>query len=173
MEGGAQTEKGLLGAVKERFLSFTMVLGTCFLLLVSLLASAGIAALAKLLGGGAESVLHALDLAISLAAVTVLFAMLFRFLPDAQVRWKDVWPGAFLTAILFVAGKFALGLYLGKSGVASAYGAAGSVIVILLWVYYAAQILFFGAEFTRVYAKSHKEPAPTPKNVQDATMNPS
>ena len=131
-----------------------MVLGTCFMLLVSLLASAAISALAGWIGSGAEPVLHALDITLSLVMVTLLFAMLFKFLPDAKVAWSDVWLGASLTALLFVAGKFALGMYLGKSGVAAAYGAAGSVIVILLWVYYASQIFFFGAEFTQVYHKS-------------------
>ena len=156
---GPKPNKGLLGILKDRFLSFTMVLGTCFMLLVSLLASAAISGLAGFIGGGAEPVLHVLEAAMSLAVITVLFAMLFKFLPDVKVAWKDVWLGAFLTAVLFVAGKFALGMYLGRSGVASAYGAAGSVIVILLWVYYAAQILFFGAEVTKVYSKARIEHA--------------
>ncbi len=145
---------GLLQIIKGRFLSFTMVGGTCFLLLVSLFVSAAISALAGSFGGGAEAALFALDLVLSLAVTTLLFAMLFKYLPDVKVAWKDVLPGAVLTAVLFVLGKFALGLYIGKTGVASAYGAAGSVITILLWVYYAAQILFFGAEFTQVYSKT-------------------
>jgi membrane protein len=94
--------------------------------------------------------------------ITLLFAMIFKFLPDAKIAWHDVWIGAFITAALFTAGKFALGLYLGKSGVGSSYGAAGSLIVLLLWVYYSSQILFFGAEFTQVYANrfgSHVTPA--------------
>jgi membrane protein len=89
---------------------------------------------------------------LSLGMITLLFAMIFKFLPDAKIAWRDVWIGAFLTALLFTIGKFALGIYLGKSGVASSYGAAGSLIVLLLWVYYSSQILFFGAEFTQVYA---------------------
>jgi len=84
--------------------------------------------------------------------ITLLFAMIFKFLPDAKIAWHDVWIGAFITALLFTIGKFALGLYLGKSGVSSSYGAAGSLIVLLLWVYYSSQILFFGAEFTQVYS---------------------
>lgn len=96
-----------------------------------------------------------------MAVITLLFAMIFKFLPEPKIAWRDVWIGALITAALFTAGKFALGLYLGKSGVASSYGAAGSLIVLLLWVYYSAQILFFGAEFTQVYANrfgSHVRP---------------
>jgi membrane protein len=99
-----------------------------------------------------KALTQVLNLVLSLGMVTLLFAMIFKFLPDAKIAWRDVWIGAFLTAILFTAGKFALGLYLAKSGVASSYGAAGSLIVLLLWVYYSSQILFFGAEFTQVYA---------------------
>ena len=99
---------------------------------------------------------------LSLALITVLFAMIFKFLPDAKVAWHDVWIGAFITAVLFTVGKLVLEVYLGKSGVNSSYGAAGSLIVLLLWVYYSSQILFFGAEFTQVYANrfgSHVTPA--------------
>jgi membrane protein len=96
--------------------------------------------------------LQALELLISLAVITGLFAMMFKVLPDAEVAWKDVWIGAGLTALLFTVGKFAIGFYLGKSDVGSAYGAAGSLVIVLVWVYYSAQILLFGAEFTQVYA---------------------
>jgi membrane protein len=108
-------------------------------------------------------VLHLLNFALSFAVITGLFALIFKILPDAKVAWKDVWVGAVLTAGLFTVGKYALGLYLGKSNVASAYGAAGSLVLILLWVYYSAQILLFGAEFTQVYANRLGErivPAP-------------
>ncbi len=141
--------------LKDRFLSFAMILVIGFLLLVSLLLSAALAAANKFMDGllpGAEVLWAAGNFAVSLLVITLLFAMIFRVLPDARITWKDVWLGAVLTALLFVIGKFFLGLYLGHSAVASSYGAAGSLIAILLWVFYAAQILFFGAEFTRVYA---------------------
>ena len=128
--------------------------------------------MANWLGGlmpGSETLAQILNLALSLVMITLLFAMIFKFLPDAKIAWHDVWIGAFLTALLFTIGKFALGIYLGKSGVASSYGAAGSLIVLLLWVYYSSQILFFGAEFTQVYANrfgSHVAPADDAVPVQ-------
>ena len=147
--------RGVLGMIKDRLLSFGFTLVVGFLLLVSLLLTAGIALLANWVGGlmpGSEIIAQILNLVFSLVMITLLFAMIFKFLPDAKIAWHDVWIGAFLTAVLFTIGKFALGIYLGKSGVASSYGAAGSLIVLLLWVYYSSQILFFGAEFTQVYA---------------------
>jgi membrane protein len=103
--------------------------------------------------------------------ITVLFAMIFKVLPDVKIAWRDVWIGAALTALLFTAGKFLLGLYLGKNAAVSAYGAAGSLVLILLWVYYSAQILFFGAEFTQVYANrfgTHLEPKAHAQWTKDA-----
>ena len=147
--------RGVLGMIQDRLLSFGFTLVVGFLLLVSLLLTAGIALVADWVGGlmpGSETLAQLLNVVFSLAMITLLFAMIFKFLPDAKIAWRDVWVGAFLTALLFTIGKFALGLYLGKSGVASSYGAAGSLIVLLLWVYYSSQILFFGAEFTQVYA---------------------
>jgi membrane protein len=147
--------RGVLWMIKDRLLSFGFTLVVGFLLLVSLLLTAGIALLANWVGGlmpGSEIIAQILNLVFSLVMITLLFAMIFKFLPDAKIAWHDVWIGAFLTAVLFTIGKFALGIYLGKSGVASSYGAAGSLIVLLLWVYYSSQILFFGAEFTQVYA---------------------
>jgi membrane protein len=147
--------RGVLGMIKDRLLSFGFTLVVGFLLLVSLLLTAGIALMADWVGGlmpGSEAIAQILNVVFSLVMVTLLFAMIFKFLPDAKIAWRDVWIGAFLTALLFTIGKFALGIYLGKSGVASSYGAAGSLIVLLLWVYYSSQILFFGAEFTQVYA---------------------
>ena len=149
---------GIFGFVKQRFLSMAMVMGVGFLLLVSLLFDAALSAMggwvsARITGG--ESVLHLIGMVISFALVTVLFAMIFRYLPDIRVEWRDVWFGATFTSLLFVLGKFALGLYLGKGAVGSAYGAAGSLVIILVWVYWSAQILFFGAEFTQVYARTH------------------
>ena len=149
---------GIMGFIKQRFLSMAMVMGVGFLLLVSLLFDTALSAMggwvnARIPGG--ESVLHLVGMVISFALVTVLFAMMFRYLPDTRVEWRDVWFGATFTSLLFVLGKFALGLYLGKGAVGSAYGAAGSLVILLVWVYWSAQILFFGAEFTQVYARAH------------------
>jgi membrane protein len=149
--------RGIWGYVKDRFLSFAALLGTAFLLLVSLVLSAALAAFGKWFGGwlpAPEFVLQVLEFLVSFAVITGLFAMIFKVLPDARVAWSDVWVGAALTALLFTFGKFAIGLYLGKSDVGSAYGAAGSLVILLVWVYYSAQILLFGAEFTQVYAKA-------------------
>jgi membrane protein len=157
--------RGVLGIIQDRILSFGFILVVGFLLLVSLLFTATIALVGEWFGGmvpGMEALIQILNSVLSLALITLLFATIFKFLPDAKIAWRDVWIGAFITAVLFTVGKFALGLYLGKSGVASSYGAAGSLIVLLLWVYYSSQILFFGAEFTQVYANrfgSHVAPA--------------
>ena len=148
--------QGIMAMLKNRFLSFSMVLGTGFFLLVSLLANALISSLSSYM----ESVLplpgfvlQALNFVVAFALITMMFAAIYKELPDAKIAWHDVWVGAAMTSFLFGVGKYALGLYLGKSSVGSAYGAAGSLAVLLLWIYYAAQILFFGAEFTQVYAK--------------------
>ena len=119
--------------------------------------SAALSAFGKWFGGwlpAPEFVLQVLELVISLVVITGLFALMFKVLPDARVAWSDVWVGAALTSFLFTIGKFAIGLYLGKSDVGSAYGAAGSLVILLVWVYYSAQILLFGAEFTQVYANA-------------------
>jgi membrane protein len=147
--------RGIWGVIRDRFLSVGALLGTGFLLLVSLVLSAAVSAAGKWFGGflpAPEVVLQGLELVLSLAVVTGLFALIFKVLPDAKVAWSDVWIGALLTALFFTIGKFAIGLYLGKSDVGSAYGAAGSLVILLVWVYYSAQILLFGAEFTQVYA---------------------
>lgn len=149
---------GVWGFIKNRFLSFAMVLGTGFLLLVSLVISAAIAGVGSYLGHllpGLEPVGHVANFLASLLVVTLLFALIFKVLPDAKVAWRDVWIGAALTALLFTVGKFLIGLYLGKSGIGSTYGAAGSLVVLVVWIYYSAQILFFGAELTQVYAKRY------------------
>jgi membrane protein len=147
---------GIMGFMKERFLSMAMVLGIGFLLLVTLVFDAAISAmgpwLERLVGG--EAVMHAISLVLSFAIATVLFAAIFRILPDLKIAWHDVWFGAIFTSILFVLGKWGLGIYLGKAAVGSAYGAAGSLVILLVWVYWSAQILFFGAEFTQVYART-------------------
>jgi membrane protein len=158
--------RGVWGFIKDRFLSFVAVVGTGFLLLVSLVLSSALAALGKWFSGVLplpEVVLQALNFMVSFVVITGLFALIFKVLPDARVAWRDVWVGAALTAALFSIGKFAIGLYLGKSNVASAYGAAGSLVIVLVWVYYSAQILLYGAEFTQVYANRLGErivPAP-------------
>jgi membrane protein len=147
--------RGVWGFVRQRFISFAMVLGIGFLLLVSLLVSAVLAGVTQFMGqmfGGEAFVAHLLDVVVSFLFVTLLFAIIYKFLPDVRIHWKDVWIGAALTALLFATGKTLIGLYLGGAGAASVYGAAGSVITVLLWVYYASLIFFFGAEFTQVYA---------------------
>ena len=147
---------GIKSFVLQRFLSMAMVLGIGFLLLVTLLIDTVISAMggyvAQYVGG--EAVAQALQLALSFVVAVVLFAAIFRVLPDLKIAWHDVWFGAALTALLFVIGKFGLGLYLGKAAPGSAYGAAGSLVILLIWVYWSAQILFFGAEFTQVYART-------------------
>jgi membrane protein len=150
--------QGIWGFIRARFLSFAMVGGVCFLLLVSLTVENLLRALhnylQSIVPGG-----HYLGLAVfyvfDVAIVVLLFAMIFRFLPDAKIAWRDVWMGAALTAILFIIGKVLLGLYLGSGAAGSAYGAASSLVTLLLWVFYSAQILLFGAEFTKVYANAY------------------
>ncbi len=152
------TSAGLTGMIKYRFVSFAMVLGIGFLLLVSLAFSALIAAAGTILGGYLpvpEAVLYVGNILLSFGAITILFALLYKVVPDVQIEWRDVWIGAAVTAALFSIGKFLIGLYLGKASVGSAYGAAGSLVVFLVWVYYSAQIFFMGAEFTHTFANRH------------------
>jgi membrane protein len=160
--------RGLLGMLKDRFLSFTLVVGIGFLLLVSLVISAALAAIGSITGQYVSPLLlHGVNFVISFGVITVLFAMIFKILPDAKIAWRDVWLGAAVASLLFSAGKFAIGLYLGKSGMASAYGAAGSLVIVLVWVYYSAQILFLGAEFAQVYARWRGR---SPKTVAEVAM---
>jgi membrane protein len=149
---------GLMGFIRTRFLSFAMVGGVCFLLLASLTVETvlrGLSDYLKSVMPGGHILALALFLIFDLAVILLLFAMIFRYLPDAKIAWRDVWVGATLTAVLFALGKFVLGLYLGSGAAGSAYGAASSLITLLLWIYYAAQILLFGAEFTQVYANTY------------------
>lgn len=149
---------GFWDTVRARFLSFAMVLGVGFILTVSLILSALLAAATTYLGDalpGSTLLWHLLEFGSSFLVICLLFAMLFKYLPDAAVEWRDVWVGAASTSALFSLGKYLIGLYLGRSSIASAYGAAGSLVVLLLWVYYAAQILYFGAELTRVYSEKY------------------
>jgi membrane protein len=146
---------GIFAMLRARLLSFGLVLGLGFLLLVSLLIGAAIAAFGKWWDGffaGWEAVLQAIDFSISFVISTVLFAMIYKLMPRAKIAWRDVWIGAAATALLFEIGKLLIGLYLGKASVASGFGAAGSLVVLLVWVYFAAQIFLLGAEFTWAYA---------------------
>lgn len=148
---------GLWGWLRSRVLSFGLVLGLAFMLMISLVVSAALAATSDWLGGGsaAESVLaNGLNFAASFALFTVLFAMIYKIMPTAKISWHDVWMGAAVTALLFNVGKSLIGLYLAKSSVASGFGAAGSFVILVAWFYYSAQIFLFGAEYTWVYANS-------------------
>ena len=150
--------QGIWGFLRQRFVSYAMLLGIGFLLLVSLVVSAVAASLTKFIRGyfgGAEVLAHGLDFVISFLLITVLFAMIYKYLPDVRIEWRDVWIGAALTSVLFTIGKVLIGLYLGRSGVSSTFGAAGSLITVLLWVYYSGLIFFLGAEFTQVYASQY------------------
>ena len=163
---------GIWGFIRARFLSFAMVGGVCFLLLVSLTFSSFVGFfsdfLKNSLPGGAMIPLL-INLALDGVVVTLLFALIFKYLPDAKIAWKDVWVGAGLTTLLFLVGKWALSLYLGSGSAGSAYGAASALITTLLWIYYSGQILLFGAEFTQVYATqygSHVVPAENAVKVE-------
>ena len=150
-------QRGLVGVIKDQFLSFAMVFGIGFLLLVSLVISALLSALGDNLFGGVTAPAIAVEIGnfiLSFLFLTILFALMYKVLPDVEIAWNDVWFGAVITALLFSLGKLGLGIYLGRSTFASAYGAAGSFVVILVWIYYSAQIVFFGAELTQVYANS-------------------
>jgi membrane protein len=151
----AKPSRGVWGFLRSRFLSFAMVAGICFLLLVSLTVEALLKAVShyiqSILPGGIGFAL-AIYLIFDFAVIILFFAMIFKFLPDVKIQWRDVWIGAVMTAIFFGIGKWALGLYLNSGAAGSAYGAASSLITLLLWVYYSSQILLFGAEFTQVYA---------------------
>jgi membrane protein len=152
----AKPHAGIWGFIRTRFLSFGLPAGIAFLLLVSLVLEAVIKAFSAYLKTflpGALSIIVPIYLAMDLLVVVAIFAMIFKILPNAVIRWRDVWTGAVLTALLFLIGKWGLGIYLGSGTAASAYGAASSLITLLLWVYYSSQILLFGAEFTQVYAR--------------------
>jgi membrane protein len=146
---------GLLQLLRTRLVSFGMIVGIGLLLIASLLASAMLATLETWWGsvfGGKQLLASALNIGLSFAVITVLFAMIYKIMPRVRIAWRDVWIGAAITSLLFTLGKYLIGLYIGRSGVTSTFGAAGSLVVILLWVYYSAQIFLLGAEFTWVYA---------------------
>jgi membrane protein len=166
--------QGIWVFIRQRFISFAMVLAIGFLLLVSLVVTALLTGFSEFLGGlmgGAEFIGHLLDIIVSFGFITLLFAMIYKFVPDVQIQWNDVWIGAALTAILFTIGKYLIGLYLGSTGASSAYGAAGSLVTVLLWVYYSSLIFLLGAEFTQGYATTYGSgvvPAPYAENAPAA-----
>ena len=152
--------RGILGMLRDRFMSFTMILGVGFILLVSLVISAGLTALSGYMERFLPSVdyvyiLQGLNIIISFVVTTVLLAMIYKVLPDAKIAWKDVWIGAGISALLFAIGKYGIGLYLGQSSISTTYGAAGSLAILFVWVYYTSMIILLGAEFTQVYANRY------------------
>ena len=157
-------QRGIWPILKARLFSFGLILAIAFLLIISLVVSTGIAALNNWIKVESPEwmviVLHILNFIISIVVISTLFAMMFKILPDAKIQWKHVWLGSFLTGLLFTLGKTALSYYFGKAEPASAYGAAGSIILMLLWVSYSSMILFFGAEFTAAYAKMYSNKVP-------------
>lgn len=164
--------RGVWGFVKDRFFSFTMVLGTGFLLLTSLILSTTVAATFEVVGRvspALKSLSAVGDAVVSAVVVILLFALIFKVLPDAKVAWHDVWVGAGLTTFLFLIGKALIGAYLGRSSYGSAYGAAGSLVVLLVWIYYSSQILFFGAEFTKTYANQFGSTIRPAKDAEPVT----
>ena len=152
------SRSGWVVMIVQRLISFAMVVTVGFLLLTSLVLSTALSAAVKLAEGWMEIspwVLRTADLMIGLLIITVLFALLFKVLPDVKVRWREVWRGAFLTAVLFTIGRFIIALYLGYTTIASSYGAAGSLVALLIWIYYSCAIVFYGAEFIRAYRLNH------------------
>jgi len=153
-----KSESILLGAIRQRFLSFSLVLGTGFLLLLSLVSSATLGAVQRFMGHLLPLPVFSLELIdflLSFGVITLLLAAIFRLLPDTEIAWNDVWIGAAIASLLFTTGKVLIGLYLLGSAVSSAYGAVSSPLVVLVWIYYSAQIFLFGAEITHVYANKH------------------
>jgi membrane protein len=160
---------GIWAWLRARVFSLAIVFALAFLLLVSLVISAALAGAAALFQGPEQAVLsRVLEIAVSLLVLTFVFALLYKYVPDAEIGWRDVWLGGFITAVLFTLGKTAIGIYLGRASVGSAYGAAGSMVVLLVWVYYSALIMFFGAEFTHAWATRHGDVTPQPHAVSGA-----
>jgi membrane protein len=152
---GTRKAGGLADLLRTRLLSFGMVVTVGFLLLVSLAASAALSALGDYWFAGSQALVRLLEFAVSFVATTGLFAMIYKVLPGTRIAWSDVWVGAAVTSLLFWVGKYLIGLYIGRSTIGSAFGAAGTLVVLIVWVYYSAQIFFLGAEFTREYAWRH------------------
>lgn len=156
------TQSTVMQMLRHRFLSFAVILGVGFLLLVSLIVTAVLSAVSQFFSGilpGGETLWQVVDVIVSFGFSTLLFALIYKVLPDPYVPWRDVWFGAAMTSFLFSVGKLAIGMYLGRSGVSSTYGAAGSLVTLLLWVYYSSLIFFFGAELTHYYAESRRNNA--------------
>jgi membrane protein len=169
----------LWSLLKQRILSLAIVLAIAFLLLVSLVVSATLASVTNYLRGPDQTQMllgRVMEMAVSISVITLLFALLFKYVPDAKVHWRDVWLGGCVAAVLFTLGKVAIGYYIGRASVGSAYGAAGSLIALLVWVYYSSLIVFFGAEFTQAWAKrqhavepkSHAELGAAPQTKSEA-----
>ena len=160
---------GIWAVLRERLFSLALVLALAFLLLVSLVISATLAGAAAVFQGPEQALLsRLLELGVSLVVLTFVFALLYKYVPDAEIGWQDVWLGGLITAVLFTLGKTAIGFYLGQASVGSAYGAAGSLIALLVWVYYSALIMFFGAEFTHAWTIRHHEVTPEPHAIPGA-----
>jgi membrane protein len=160
--------RGIKGFLHDRVFSFTLVLGVAFLLLVSLVLSAALAGIGAYFSHtlpGGTVIWQVVNFLVALAVTSGLFALIYKVVPDVEIAWRDVWVGALVTGILFSLGKLGIGLYLGRSSIASPFGAAGSVVALVVWVYYSAQILFFGAELTQVYAKQRGDRIEPSKNA--------
>jgi len=165
----AKPGHGVMGFLRQRFLSFSMVFGIGFMLLVSLVLSAAIEGMGSQLNAWiphAHGISESINSVLSFVVIGVLFAFTFKYLPDVRIRWRDVWIGAAVTAGLFVIGKFAIGLYLGFAATSSSYGAVGSLAVLLIWVYYSAQVFLIGAEFTKVHATANGSPVKPTRNAE-------
>jgi membrane protein len=169
--------------LRQRFFSLAIVLAIAFLLLVSLAVSAALAGVVHYLQGTELTrtlLSRGLEVAVSVLVITFLFALLFRYVPDAEIRWRDVWLGGLVSAVLFTVGKVGIGYYIGRASIGSAYGAAGSLMALLVWVYYSSLIVFFGAEFTHAWAtrqrtvepKSYAEPGAAPQKKSEAAAEP-
>lgn len=171
----AAPQKGILPILKARLFSFGLILAIAFLLLISLVISTALAAISGLTQGDISNfmaiVFNILNFIFSLAIISILFALMFKILPDAKIKWKHVWLGSVVTALLFTIGKTALAFYFGKAQPASGYGTAGSIILILLWVSYSSMIMFFGAEFTATYAKMYSGKVPPSEIAISKTIN--
>lgn len=151
----SKPKAGIIKLILNRLISFSLIISMGFIAMVSLVLDAAVAAISELMTripGAGEYFIIIIKYALNFVILSVMFAVIFKVLPDAKIKWRDVMKGSILTAILFIIGKFAIGLYVSKTNVGSVYGAAGSIVVILVWVYYTAVILYFGAEFTKVYS---------------------
>jgi membrane protein len=169
---GEKKKKGIITFLRTRIFSFGIILSIGFLLLISLIVTSMLTVMSDWLKSQLPDfilvIFFVLNFLLSLVIISVLFALMFKFLPDAKIKWRHVWVGAFVTGLLFVLGKFALGLYFGKAEPGSVYGAAGSIVLILLWVSYSSMILFFGAEFTRSYADLYEGKVAPTENAEHA-----